>query len=553
MKKKVAVYIRVSSEEQTKGESLNTQEKMGIEFAKSNGYEYSVFKDEGLSGGEITRRDGYNDLLNKVKGKQIDILWVFSTSRLNRDVMNQAVLMFECNKLGIPVYVGNKKYDFSNPDDKLQFGFLALMDEYQRNQIARNSTASKMRLIKEGKWVNGTLPFGYSRGENNIGLVVCEEEKVILNKIIDWIIEGATLRLVVQKLRLEHGTVGGRSYRYNGQWVRKLLERDYYVSGLIRLKILDVEQEFKIEPIVTAGRREQAYNVWKRKQKIKREKQVSFLETKIKCEQCGGNVTLGLTLGWKRLDGSRKKYYYWSCRRDDRSIHRKNHWSIPKEEVEYDLLRYIDKFFLSQKFIKEEILEHVVEKYEKRWKDLDEGSLKKVRKDIKTLETRLEKLRYLFTYDDMSIGEYEEQKRETSEKLMKLRRQIEEYDYLEEEKLRLIAEYWLEQLNVESMTAKEFFNNYVEAVYMRVVKRKWFEKGRLIKYRFVFKSVGKSGKGKKGKGESGVHEDETIMSKAILNTTKVVFDKRLELYGLMVLVVWDGFEYRLEDVDFGIY
>jgi len=115
---KVAVYIRVSSEEQTKGESLNTQEKMGIEFAKAQGFEYQVFRDEGLSGGEITRRGGYNDLLKVVKSKQVDMLWVFSTSRLNRDMMNQAVLMYECSKLGIPVYVGSKKYDFSNPADK---------------------------------------------------------------------------------------------------------------------------------------------------------------------------------------------------------------------------------------------------------------------------------------------------------------------------------------------------------------------------------------------------------------------------------------------------
>ena len=515
---KVAVYIRVSSEEQTKGESLNTQEKMGIEFAKAQGFEYQVFRDEGLSGGEITRRGGYNDLLKVVKSKQVDMLWVFSTSRLNRDMMNQAVLMYECSKLGIPVYVGSKKYDFSNPDDKLQFGFLALMDEYQRNQIARNSVSSKIRLIKEGKWVNGTLPFGYDRAEGNNGLVVSKEEKKILNKILDWIIDGYSLRKVVQMLRLEHETIGGKVYRYNDQWVRKLIERDYYTKGRISLSIMDATQEFKIEPIVSAGKRERAYSVWKRNQKHKRDKPISYLETKLKCEQCKGNVTLAITYGWKRKDGTQDVYYYWSCRGGKDGSHKVRHWSIPQVEIENDILRYIDKFFLNESFLKEEIKEHVMEKYEKKIKELDSASLKKKQKEIKKLEEKLEKLKYLFLQEDMTNAEYEVQKKDSMDRLMVLRRQVEEYDYLEEEKFRLVAEYWLEQINIENLTAREFFDSYVEAVYLRVVKREWFKQGRLLKYRFVFKSIGKRGKGKKKQADGGDVESNNHLLKTTLNT-----------------------------------
>ena len=550
---KLAVYIRVSSEEQTKGESLNTQEQMGVEFAKSQGFEYQVFRDEGLSGGEVTRRGGYNDLLKVVRSKQVDVLWVFSTSRLNRDMMNQAVLMYECRKLEIPVYVGNKRYDFANPDDKLQFGFLALMDEYQRNQITRNSVSSKMRLLKEGKWVNGTLPFGYDRAEGNYGLIVSKEEKKILNKILDSIIDGSSLRKVVQMLKLEHEIIGSKVYKYNGQWVRKLLERDYYTSGRISLSIMDATHEFNIEPIVSSSKRERAVSVWKRNQKHRREKPISFLETKLKCEQCKGNITLGIAYGWKRKDGTRDVYHYWSCRNGKEGSHKVRHWSIPKEEIELDVLNYINKFFLNEKFLKDEIKENVIEKYEKKIKELDSASLKKNQKELKKLEGKMEKLKYLFLQNDMTVAEYELQKKECMDNIMVLRRQLEEYDYLEEEKFRLVAEYWLEQISIDNMDAKEFFDSYVEAVYLRVVKREWFKQGRLLKYRFVFKSIGKSGKGKKEQVESEKEEGSNHLLKTTLNTSKVAFDKRFLVYGLMVLVVWDGFEFSVEDVDFGVY
>ena len=104
------------------------------------------------------------------------------------------------------------------------------------------------------------------------------------------------------------------------------------------------------------------------------------------------------------------------------------------------------------------------------------------------------------------------------DRLMVLRRQVEEYDYLEEEKFRLVAEYWLEQINIENLTAREFFDSYVEAVYLRVVKREWFKQGRLLKYRFVFKSIGKRGKGKKKQADGGDVESENHLFKTTLNT-----------------------------------
>ena len=55
-KKKCIIYVRVSTEEQTKGYSLNAQENEDTLFAQNMGYEViKVFREEGLSAKDLNR------------------------------------------------------------------------------------------------------------------------------------------------------------------------------------------------------------------------------------------------------------------------------------------------------------------------------------------------------------------------------------------------------------------------------------------------------------------------------------------------------------------
>lgn len=54
--KKCVVYVRVSTEEQTKGYSLNGQERICSDFAASLEYEVvNIFREEGISAKDLNR------------------------------------------------------------------------------------------------------------------------------------------------------------------------------------------------------------------------------------------------------------------------------------------------------------------------------------------------------------------------------------------------------------------------------------------------------------------------------------------------------------------
>ena len=68
-KKKVAIYIRVSSEEQSKeGYSLEAQKKKLEEYAEFKGWwVYKVYEDAGISGKSIKGRKAFQEMLDSLE------------------------------------------------------------------------------------------------------------------------------------------------------------------------------------------------------------------------------------------------------------------------------------------------------------------------------------------------------------------------------------------------------------------------------------------------------------------------------------------------------
>src|SRR5690625_930415 len=97
MAEKVGIYIRVSTEEQNLGYSLDAQESMIKEFAKKKGYEvYDIYSDGGYSGKNFDRPE-IQRLFNDVDNDKIDFILVWKVDRLSRN--NTDVLSLIDNNL----------------------------------------------------------------------------------------------------------------------------------------------------------------------------------------------------------------------------------------------------------------------------------------------------------------------------------------------------------------------------------------------------------------------------------------------------------------------
>jgi site-specific DNA recombinase len=166
--KRAAAYLRVSSEEQTDGWSLEGQEKQIREYAERNGYEIvQVYQDE-VSGSK-DKRPGFERMIQDAKAELFSAIIVLHTSRLFRSVHLARRYKDELrNKLGIEVlFVNQPAVDPNDPTGFMMETLNEMFDEYYLVQLRMWTTLGKKTRAEKGLY-NGTLPFGYMPGPDGV-------------------------------------------------------------------------------------------------------------------------------------------------------------------------------------------------------------------------------------------------------------------------------------------------------------------------------------------------------------------------------------------------
>ena len=166
MNKKLIGYVRVSSEiSKIKGNSINNQINKVNDFCNLNDYELvDVLKDEGKSGMEFSKRDGYLELINRCKSENINGVVVYCLSRLGRRMKDIIDVMELFNKNDIEFH--SVKENINNKDimGKLMMNILMSFNEFEVDNI-RERIIDVKRNNKENGLVYGKLMYGKDKSD----------------------------------------------------------------------------------------------------------------------------------------------------------------------------------------------------------------------------------------------------------------------------------------------------------------------------------------------------------------------------------------------------
>ena len=162
--KKVIGYIRVSTEYQKlKENSINNQIKSINDYCNNdNMCLIDIFEDNGVSGMN-SDRSGLNQLFDKVKKDNIDIVIVYSLSRLGRklkDVIGFVEMLDKHNVQFISL-----KENFNNNDivGKLMFNILGSINEFEVNLLSQRISDVKQYKKSVREVYSGKICFGLKR------------------------------------------------------------------------------------------------------------------------------------------------------------------------------------------------------------------------------------------------------------------------------------------------------------------------------------------------------------------------------------------------------
>jgi DNA invertase Pin-like site-specific DNA recombinase len=149
MSKRVALYLRVSTTEQT----VENQKRELEAVAERHGWNVvAVFSDAGIGGTKgRDKRPGYDRLCRGIARREFDQVAAWSVDRLGRSLQNLVAFLGELHAKGVDLYLHQQGLDTGTPGGKAMFQMLGVFSEFERAMIVERVKAGLSRARSQGK------------------------------------------------------------------------------------------------------------------------------------------------------------------------------------------------------------------------------------------------------------------------------------------------------------------------------------------------------------------------------------------------------------------
>lgn len=182
---RVAVYVRISTDEAHQPYSLDAQEtRLRAYLSSQPGWELAkVFTDQ--ASGATMDRDGLQRLLREARAGRFDIVLVYRVDRCSRSVRGLAAIVDELDKAGVAFRSATEPFDTATAAGRMMMQMLAVFAEFERATIIDRVVAGMERKAARGEWTSGSRPYGYTIDKPSGHLTVCAAEAPLVAVIFD--------------------------------------------------------------------------------------------------------------------------------------------------------------------------------------------------------------------------------------------------------------------------------------------------------------------------------------------------------------------------------
>ena len=189
--KLAAIYSRVSTDEQSKGYSLQTQVDACQDYAEQRGYTVTAKFIDDYTGAALDR-PALNQLRDYIVNNPLDVIIVYDIDRLARKSAYQVLIEEEFNRAGVAIEFVMGQYEDTD-EGRLQKQIKGVIAEYEKAKILERSKRGKRGKAKSGFVLTGARPpYGYKvKSEpHKAWLEIDDEEARIVRTIFDWYVNG---------------------------------------------------------------------------------------------------------------------------------------------------------------------------------------------------------------------------------------------------------------------------------------------------------------------------------------------------------------------------
>ena len=365
-KRRVAAYARVSTDSDEQLTSYEAQVDYYTHYIKERpDWTFAgMYADEGISGTNTKRREGFNQMITDALAGKIDLIVTKSVSRFARNTVDSLTTVRKLKEKGVEVYFQKENIYTLDSKGELLITIMSSLAQEESRSISENVTWGQRKRFADGKV---SMPYkhflGYRKGENGEPEIVPEEAEVV-RRIYRLFLEGQTPYGIKRVLEEEHvPTPAGRetwqtatilsiltNEKYKGD---ALLQKTFCTDFLTKkMKVNEGEvPQYYVENSHPAIVTDEVFNmvqeeIERRKQAGRSHHGTSCFAGKLVCGCCGG-------LYGSKVWHSNSKYrrVIWQCNGKFKGKQKCDTPHLTEAEIQQRFLQAINRLLDDQTFI----------------------------------------------------------------------------------------------------------------------------------------------------------------------------------------------------------
>lgn len=225
------LYIRVSSKRQAEeGYSLEAQRRYLEDFCKFNEIKiYKVYKDEGISGKSLNKREGLQELLHDAEAGQVNKVICMKLDRISRNTKDLLTMVENFKKWDVDFICSKDNIDTSTAVGRMFLTILSAVAQFESDVAKERTADAKMELATEGKFAGNNIPLGYSYYKITKEFSIIEEEAVIVERVFNEYSSGKSMYAIAKGLNND-GIKTKQGKEFMNPTIKKILTNNFYTG-----------------------------------------------------------------------------------------------------------------------------------------------------------------------------------------------------------------------------------------------------------------------------------------------------------------------------------
>ena len=502
---KTCGYARVSTDNEDQKTSYESQRIYYKNMIENNSnWEFvGIYADEGITGTNTKKRDGFNQMINDALNGKIDLILAKSISRFARNTVDTLNYVRKLREHNVDVYFEKENIHTLSLSNELFLTLYSAFAQAESESISENVKAGVRMKMKRGELVGKYAPYGYLYDKDRNIIYPDESKKDIIIYIFEEYAKGVGFRTIALNLNnlgipsptgLKWCHASVRRIITNEKYVGDLKTGKYYSDNVIlhkrKVNYGEREQFFTSnhhEPIITRKLWNKCQEILNIRSKIikpdgnrdKFSRKYAF-SSKIFCGICGERF---IRRSYKNRK-SGKEVAYWICRSHRNKIECSNLLHYKQEELEDIFIKVYNNLFQN----KDKYIDSFMKKVSEVINDNSNyKNIMKIKEEIIKLQDRLSNLIDLKLDSQISKEILDNKEQEITNKIKEYENELADIKDIE-----ITRKNKLEQINNISKILNEYqgltkfneeiFNNLVDKI---IISEK-LENGEEDLYRIKF-------------------------------------------------------------------